>query len=143
MACYRDGGCGPYEMRSCNDCPASRPEYAKRRPAADAAAERDMMPDVLMFIGRFSTDGQGTRREVVECFTQGCCYWFAFILHQRFLACGARIMIDYVANHFGCEIGGRVYDITGDVTEPYTWEPWCECGDAALIQRITEYCIMF
>lgn len=25
--CYRTGGCGPYENRACNECPASRPEY--------------------------------------------------------------------------------------------------------------------
>ena len=30
MACYRNGGCGPYEMRSCNECPASKPEYTNR-----------------------------------------------------------------------------------------------------------------
>jgi post-segregation antitoxin (ccd killing protein) len=30
MACYRKGGCGPYENRSCNECPASKPEYADR-----------------------------------------------------------------------------------------------------------------
>ena len=36
------------------------------------AAAADPMPDVLMFIGRFSTDGHGTRWEVVEAFTQGC-----------------------------------------------------------------------
>lgn len=30
MACYRSGGCGPYEMRSCNECPASKPEYLNR-----------------------------------------------------------------------------------------------------------------
>ena len=30
MKCYRDGGCGPYEMYSCADCPASKPEYAAR-----------------------------------------------------------------------------------------------------------------
>lgn len=29
MACYRDGGCGPYEMYSCNECPASKPDYKK------------------------------------------------------------------------------------------------------------------
>lgn len=27
MTCYRSGGCGPYEMRSCSECPASKPEY--------------------------------------------------------------------------------------------------------------------
>lgn len=30
MACFRKGGCGPYEMCSCSECPASKPEYAKR-----------------------------------------------------------------------------------------------------------------
>ena len=103
----------------------------------------DISPDVQMFIGRFSTDGQGTRWGVVEAFTQGCCYWFAFILHQRFMAHNPRIMTDYAANHFGCEIRSRVYDITGDVTDSYKWEPWLECTDKALIDRITEYCIMF
>ena len=28
MTCYRNGGCGPYEMLACNECPASKPEYA-------------------------------------------------------------------------------------------------------------------
>lgn len=27
MQCYREGGCGPYEGRSCTECPASKPEY--------------------------------------------------------------------------------------------------------------------
>ena len=30
MACYRNGGCGPYENHSCNECPASKPEYQQR-----------------------------------------------------------------------------------------------------------------
>lgn len=30
MNCYRKGGCGPYENRSCYECPASKPEYAER-----------------------------------------------------------------------------------------------------------------
>lgn len=31
MACYRSGGCGPYEMRSCSECPASKPEYLNKK----------------------------------------------------------------------------------------------------------------
>lgn len=27
MTCYKSGGCGVYENRSCNECPASKPEY--------------------------------------------------------------------------------------------------------------------
>ena len=27
MSCYRNGGCGPYEGRSCSECPASKESY--------------------------------------------------------------------------------------------------------------------
>ena len=30
MKCYKSGGCGVYENRSCYECPASKPEYLKR-----------------------------------------------------------------------------------------------------------------
>lgn len=30
ITCYRKGGCGPYEMRSCNECPASKPSYLQK-----------------------------------------------------------------------------------------------------------------
>ena len=30
MPCYKNGSCGPYEMYSCSECPASKPEYALR-----------------------------------------------------------------------------------------------------------------
>ena len=32
MTCYRKDGCGPYEMYSCSECPASKPEYLKEYP---------------------------------------------------------------------------------------------------------------
>ena len=32
--CYRSGGCGPYEMYSCSECPASKPEYLDDREIA-------------------------------------------------------------------------------------------------------------
>ena len=107
--------------------------------------DADPMPDVLMFIGRFSTDGHREREQVIEAFTQGCCFWFARILEERFRdQYGAHIVVDYVANHFATRIAGdRVYDITGDVTEGHTWEPWAACSDPALRKRITEDCIMF
>lgn len=31
MECYREGGCGPYEMLSCSECPASKREYLINR----------------------------------------------------------------------------------------------------------------
>ena len=30
MTCYRKGGCGPYEMLPCGECPASKPEYVHK-----------------------------------------------------------------------------------------------------------------
>ena len=35
MACYKSGGCGVYEMRSCSECPASKPEYANKNKEAE------------------------------------------------------------------------------------------------------------
>lgn len=41
MTCYRNGGCGPFEMYSCNVCPASKPEYLQReQPKPKARANR-------------------------------------------------------------------------------------------------------
>lgn len=31
MTCYRSGSCGPYETRSCYECPASKPEYLNKK----------------------------------------------------------------------------------------------------------------
>lgn len=30
IICYRKGSCGPYEMYSCYECPASKKEYLER-----------------------------------------------------------------------------------------------------------------
>lgn len=75
-------------------------------------------------------------------FTQGCCFWFASILCERFPT-NSRIMYDQVMNHFVAEIDGRLYDITGDVTDSYNVEPWDELDDDLLRQRIVRDCIMF
>ena len=29
VSCYRNGGCGPYEMYSCSECPASKSDYVQ------------------------------------------------------------------------------------------------------------------
>ena len=105
----------------------------------DGSIERD----VLAFIGRFSHEPDRVRQEVVKTFTSGCCFWFARILVERFFGLSPEIMVDYSNHHFGTRIHGRVYDITGDVTEEHNWEPWEECNDASLAQRISEECIMF
>jgi hypothetical protein len=52
-------------------------------------------------------------------------------------------MYDHVENHFGTMICGKVYDITGDVTAKYRWEPWEKLDDELLKARIVRDCIMF
>ena len=108
--------------------------------------KRDEAPDVLSFIGRFSTtiDGRGYSEDMIVHFTCGLCWWFAYILKTRFDSeYPCEIVIDYIVGHFACRINGTVYDITGDVTEKYKWEPWDDCADELLKERITADCIMF
>lgn len=96
------------------------------------------MSQVDWFINRFHE-----HETTDDTFQFGCCYWFAFILYRRFLREGAKIMYDQVENHFGTMIFGKVYDITGDVTSKYRWEPWEKLDDELLKARIVRDCIMF
>lgn len=102
--------------------------------------------EVIAFINKFTNKGK--RQEVVECFTCGCCYWFAHILFERFYDVmdwnpNVDIMYDEVINHFGCRVEGRVYDITGDVTEQYRWVTASSVAqrDGLLWNRLIRDCI--
>lgn len=96
---------------------------------------------VIDFIGRFLENQP--HGEVVATFTGGCCYWYAKILQLRFDN-EAIIMYDEVANHFGTMIGDRIYDITGDVTEKYSWVSWASMSsDNQHYQRIVRDCVNF
>lgn len=81
MACYRSGGCGPYEMLSCSECPASKPEYLKKNVCANQKKETTGLTD---FLGNeiqllpcpccggeakiiFNNDGDGDEYSFVEC----------------------------------------------------------------------------
>ena len=58
MKCYRDGGCGPYEMYSCSECPASKPDYKKVKdhpPYLDYPKERKKQTNVEKYF-RNATD---------------------------------------------------------------------------------------
>ena len=46
-------------------------------------------------------------------------YWFAQILFRRFINDGASILYSLSGVHFVVRIGGRLYDIDGDVTDKY------------------------
>lgn len=74
-----------------------------------------------------------------KVFLNGCCYWFAFILQERF---GGNMMYEPVINHFIQEIGGRLYDASGDVTEQYTTEYlmfWADRGRGRTPPSISEF----
>ena len=104
---------------------------------------------ILNFINRFTSNG--TRKEVIDCFQNGCCYWFAYILSKRFedfYSPQSKIYYDEIANHFGYydQEANRVYDITGDVTNKYNWELSFEeviNKDLLHAKRIVRDCIKF
>ena len=96
---------------------------------------------VLKFIKRFTLNDK--RKEVIECFSCGCCYWFAFILSQRFV--DGYIVYDQVENHYGYYVNQckKIFDITGDVTKGYKWEKWDDVvkTDSLLATRLFRDCI--
>ena len=101
-----------------------------------------MEKTVLAFISEFTNKGQW--QEVITSFTCGNCYWFAWILQGRFFNSNVTIVYDEIANHFGCAIDNKVYDITGDVTNNYNWDNWSEVylRDPLLGDRIIRDCVL-
>ena len=98
-----------------------------------------MYSNVEKFINEFNKYGE----QVINCFTEGNCYWFAHILHTRFP--NSVIMINNVINHFACNIDGNLYDITGKCDNTYegSWENWNEYQNLEPIksERIIQYCV--
>ena len=87
---------------------------------------------------------------VIECFTQGCCYWFAFILKERF---HGKIVYDPVIGHFACQIGNSVYDIRGNIDKIYgpdffhwydwdNWEIYADGQPSGARSRVINDCIL-
>lgn len=80
---------------------------------------------VLEFIRNFQNEG------TIQTFTEGCCYWFAYILVERFKseAVSANIWYNQILGHFATVIDGVLYDITGELEltfDWYIWEHWLE-----------------
>ena len=92
------------------------------------------MQDFIDHFKRTSLTGN-----ITEVF--GCCYWFAYILCGRFPE--AQIMYDPVMNHFMAWYNGKLFDVTGDVTEQYKAIPWEDFDDDLERERIVEQCIKF
>ena len=111
-----------------------------------AECEDELASTVKQFIGKFSEYGN----DVIRCFTQDNCYWFAKILCERFSDLESKPIMMYspIDNHFTVKIGTRLYDITGDVTETYehpsrktvTWH-YYKISDSTEYARIVRDCI--
>lgn len=89
------------------------------------------MNDVETFVKKFQS------KDTISIFTNGCSYWFAFILYKRFIRNGAKIMVDVENGYFGTEINDKVYDITGDVTNKCNWKSWVDIDNAIVKKNIT------
>lgn len=74
-----------------------------------------MKDNVLAFIKHFQNEG------TIKTFTEGCCYWFAHILKERF---SGLIYYNPVENHFATKIDGSLYDITGELVDGRNWMMW-------------------
>lgn len=103
--------------------------------------------EVINFIKRFQNEG------TIKTFTQGCCYWFAKILDERF-NCNdiydleRNIYYNGIDNHFATLIDNHLYDITGDlgnIKDLFEWERWYDFmeKDYLLTERIFRDCINF
>lgn len=77
------------------------------------------MNEVLSFINAFKSSHP---REIEDCFLHGNCYWFAHILAERFK--GGVIYYLPIDNHFVCFVGGKYYDISGEVKVNYPYYAW-------------------
>ena len=94
--------------------------------------------EIENFLARFHSS-----EDVDEVFTRGCCYWFAVIMAMRF---NSPVMYSPVDNHFTVSIHGRLYDITGDVTEKYPDSvSWIDYAmfDPNDFARIVRDCVLF
>lgn len=68
--------------------------------------------DILEFIRKFRTSTKDDDA-IVELFTQGYCFWFAFILVTRFK--GGKIYYNDLDNHYVMMLDGYFYDIRGEL----------------------------
>ena len=99
--------------------------------------KRDIIENFIQQFRQFGTD-------VVDCFSCGMCFHFAWILKARF-GPGAETVYDPVINHFACRIDDRIYDISGDITDnaEYKWETWAtfKGKDQKETMRIVRDCV--
>lgn len=99
--------------------------------------------DVEKFIADFKKFGSG--EEIINCFTQGYCYWFAFILKTRFPE--GEICYNTL-NHFVFKYKNKLYDITGECSDKwdneylYLWDEFIKKeANSEHLEVIKQCCI--
>jgi hypothetical protein len=100
--------------------------------------------DIETFIRDFRNYGTG--EEIIKCFTEGYCYWFAFILKNRFPE--GEIYYNTM-NHFVFKYNNRLYDITGDCTNKwdneylYKWDEYQKMENGSEYIKLLEHCCVY
>ena len=80
-----------------------------------------------------------------DCFLYGCCYWFAYILMERFhWYYDCEYMYNIEENHFAIDIDGVLYDASGTISSD-GFIPWYQVAkiDSLLYQQLIADCIDF
>lgn len=96
------------------------------------------MEEVLYFINQFKSLH---RLEIEDTFLNGYCYWFAYILKERFQG---EIYYLPIQNHYITKINDLYYDITGNIKlneKPYNWNEY-KFLDELETQRLYHDCIL-
>ncbi len=99
--------------------------------------------EILNFIKRFQNEG------TIKTFTEGCCYWFAKILSDRFTFAEPEIFYNEKENHFATMIYFHLYDITGnlgDIKNLPDWVSWYDYeddGDELVVDGLYRDCVFF
>ena len=112
---------------------------AKKKEVSIAKVSKPMInltsESILRFIKKFSDFGN----QVVECFTEGNCFWFAMVLALDF---SGEIYYDPIVGHFATMINGVLYDITGVVKNTGDFISLEEiCTDELLWARLQRDCV--
>ena len=96
------------------------------------------MEDILEWIAHF--------QHATHTFTNGCCYWFAYLLQAEF---NATIWYAPIQGHFVGKIHEQFYDVNGvftpcteDATRMIMWDT-LQQTDPLWAQRIARDCIHF
>lgn len=101
--------------------------------------------EIKKFIQGFKNFGTG--EQIIDCFSNGNCFWFSYILKARFPY--GEICYFPIYNHFVYKAFNRIFDITGDCTTNYdtsqmiSWSEYQikELGSSHL-DRLIDDCIL-